>query len=76
MALKRTRITLTIDVLRDAKLTEDEVIRDFKRRVIEVHGPASAVDSDDAHWFAADVHITRTQPVPLDGTRFTPEEIG
>lgn len=75
MALKRTRITLTIDVIRDAKLTEEEVIRDFKRKVIEVHGPAGA-KSDEAHWFAADLHVSRTEPVPLNGYQFTPGETG
>ena len=74
MALKRTRITLTVDVIRDAKLTEEEVVRDFKRKVAEVHGPAAA-KSDEAHWFAADINVSRTLPVPLDGARFTPEEI-
>jgi hypothetical protein len=69
MALKRTRVTLTVDVIRDARLTEEEVIRDFKRKVIEVHGPRGA-DSDDAHWFAADIHVTRTDPVPLNGSTF------
>ena len=69
MALKRTRIALTIDVLRDDKLTEEEVIRDFKRKVIEVHGPSRAA-GDEPHWFAADIHVTRTDPVPLDGISF------
>lgn len=74
MALKRTRITLTIDVIRDAKLTEDEVLRDFKRKVIEVHGPTGA-SSDEAHWFAADINVSNSTPVPLDGTRFSPAEL-
>lgn len=75
MALKRTRITLTIDVIRDASLAEDEVIRDFRRKVIEVHGPSGA-RSDEAHWFAADLHVDRTNPVPLNGYQFTAEEVG
>ena len=74
MTLKRTRVTLTIDVIRDAKLTEHEVIRDFKRKVINVHGPGGA-ESDEAHWFAADIHVSRTMPVPLDGSRFSPAEL-
>ena len=51
------------------KLTEKEVIRDFKRKVIEVHGPSRAA-GDEPHWFAADIHVTRTDPVPLDGISF------
>ena len=65
MTLKRTRITLTVKVIRDDKLTEAEVIRDFKRQVVNVNGPKGAL-SDEPHWFAADVHIDRTARVPLE----------
>ena len=48
MALQRTKVTVTLDLLRHDQLTEDEAILGLKRRIAEAHGPEGS-RSDERH---------------------------
>jgi hypothetical protein len=65
MALKREKVTVELDVLRDGWLAADDVIKDLKRKAVELHGPTGA-RNDEPRWFIAHVNITDRQELGLD----------
>lgn len=65
MALDRAKVTIELDVLRTPDLAADEVVKDLKRKIVELHGPTGA-SSDDPHWFISHVVVTGSEPLSLD----------
>jgi hypothetical protein len=64
MSLERAKVTIELDVLRTPHLTGEEVVKDLRRKAVELHGPAGA-RSGDPHWFIAHVVVTGSEPLSL-----------